>query len=61
MAWPHRLTHRLIHNDNEHRPIRPYQSDIVRSALFNNTLVSLPTGLGALPAVAVSILTYCGD
>lgn len=26
------------------RPIRDYQFDIVTTALFNNTLVSLPTG-----------------
>lgn len=27
------------------RPVRDYQFEIVKTALFNNTLVSLPTGV----------------
>jgi hypothetical protein len=30
-------------------PKRDYQLNIVREALFKNTLVALPTGLGAFP------------
>lgn len=37
---------------------RQYQYDIVRSALFNNTLVCLPTGLGKTFIAAAVILNY---
>lgn len=37
---------------------RRYQYDIVKSALFNNTLVCLPTGLGKTFIAAAVILNY---
>lgn len=40
------------------RPIRDYQFNIVRKALFNNTLVCLPTGLGKTFVAAVVMFNY---
>ena len=40
------------------RPIRDYQFNIVRKALFNNTLVCLPTGLGKTFVAAVVMYNY---
>lgn len=37
------------------REIREYQSDIVRKALFQNTLVCLPTGLGAFSRISICL------
>ncbi|KAG8222929.1 hypothetical protein J437_LFUL000223, partial [Ladona fulva] len=39
-------------------PIRKYQLDIVHSALFDNTLVSLPTGLGKTFIAAVIMYNF---
>lgn len=39
-------------------PVRDYQANIVRSALFHNTLVSLPTGLGKTFIAAVVMYNY---
>jgi ERCC4-related helicase len=39
-------------------PIRKYQQDIVEKCLFNNTLVSLPTGLGKTLIAAVVMYNY---
>ncbi|CAK7235725.1 3'-5' DNA helicase [Sporothrix bragantina] len=39
-------------------PIRDYQFSIVRSSLFNNTLVALPTGLGKTFIAATVILNF---
>ncbi|KAJ3337557.1 hypothetical protein HDU93_000848 [Gonapodya sp. JEL0774] len=39
-------------------PVRSYQIDIVRRSLFQNTLVSLPTGLGKTFIAAVVILNH---
>ncbi|KAF6204036.1 hypothetical protein GE061_002376 [Apolygus lucorum] len=39
-------------------PIRQYQAAIVRSALFKNTLVSLPTGLGKTFIAAVVMYNF---
>lgn len=40
------------------KPPRQYQRDIVRTALFYNTLVSLPTGLGKTLIAAVVMYNY---
>jgi Fanconi anemia group M protein len=39
-------------------PVREYQLDICRKALFSNTLVCLPTGLGKTLIAAVMIYNY---
>ncbi|XP_046398498.1 uncharacterized protein LOC124165234 isoform X2 [Ischnura elegans] len=39
-------------------PVRKYQLDIVHSALFDNTLVSLPTGLGKTFIAAVVMYNF---
>ncbi|KAI9308611.1 P-loop containing nucleoside triphosphate hydrolase protein [Cunninghamella echinulata] len=39
-------------------PIRGYQFNIVKKALFNNTLVALPTGLGKTLIAAVVMYNY---
>jgi fanconi anemia group M protein len=39
-------------------PIRKYQQDIVEKALFQNTLVSLPTGMGKTLIAAVVMYNY---
>lgn len=39
-------------------PIREYQKSIVSKALFNNTLVCLPTGLGKTFIAAVVMYNY---
>ena len=39
-------------------PVRQYQVDIVHQALFRNTLVSLPTGLGKTLIAAVVMYNY---
>ena len=39
-------------------PIRDYQFSIVKSGLFNNTLVALPTGLGKTFIAATVMLNY---
>lgn len=39
-------------------PVRQYQFDIVRSCLFDNTLVSLPTGLGKTFIAAVVMYNF---
>ncbi|CAG9860162.1 unnamed protein product [Phyllotreta striolata] len=39
-------------------PIRDYQFNIIQKALFNNTLVSLPTGLGKTFIAAVIMFNY---
>lgn len=39
-------------------PVREYQENIVRTALFKNTLVSLPTGLGKTFIAAVVMYNY---
>ncbi|AEO65838.1 uncharacterized protein THITE_36500 [Thermothielavioides terrestris NRRL 8126] len=39
-------------------PIRDYQFSIVKNALFNNTLVALPTGLGKTFIAATVMLNY---
>ncbi|KAG8267289.1 hypothetical protein J6590_054686 [Homalodisca vitripennis] len=39
-------------------PIRKYQKSIIHSALFHNTLVSLPTGLGKTFIAAVVMYNY---
>lgn len=38
--------------------IRQYQLDISKTALFNNTLVCLPTGLGKTLIAAVVMFNY---
>lgn len=40
------------------KPLRSYQLNIVKKALFNNVLVALPTGLGKTFIAAVVILNY---
>ena len=39
-------------------PVRQYQFDIVKSALFQNTLVALPTGLGKTFIAAVVMFNF---
>lgn len=39
-------------------PVRQYQLQIVTQALFNNTLVALPTGLGKTLIAAVVMYNY---
>ncbi|KAJ3375664.1 hypothetical protein GGF31_002867 [Allomyces arbusculus] len=39
-------------------PVRDYQINIVQKALFNNTLVSIPTGLGKTLIAAVVMLNF---
>ena len=40
------------------RPLRDYQYEIVEKALFNNTMVVLPTGLGKTFIAAVVMYNY---
>jgi len=47
-----------IYPVNPHHPKRRYQCDITRTALFHNTLVSLPTGLGKTLIAAVVMYNY---
>ncbi|KAD4981721.1 hypothetical protein E3N88_18392 [Mikania micrantha] len=42
----------------EHPPVREYQVSITKTALFSNTLVSLPTGLGKTLIAAVVMYNY---
>ncbi|XP_063977852.1 uncharacterized protein LOC135162866 [Diachasmimorpha longicaudata] len=42
----------------ENLPVRKYQFSIVKTALFNNTLVCLPTGLGKTFIAAVVMYNY---
>lgn len=42
----------------ENVPVRDYQASITRTALFANTLVSLPTGLGKTLIAAVVMYNY---
>ncbi|KAK9075561.1 hypothetical protein SSX86_003886 [Deinandra increscens subsp. villosa] len=42
----------------EHPPVRDYQVSITETALFSNTLVSLPTGLGKTLIAAVVMYNY---
>lgn len=39
-------------------PVRDYQFAITRTALFSNTLVALPTGLGKTLIAAVVMFNY---
>lgn len=47
-----------IYPVNPNHPKRAYQCDIARTALFHNTLVSLPTGLGKTLIAAVVMYNY---
>ena len=47
-----------IYPVNPKYPIRKYQLEITRKALFHNTLVSLPTGLGKTLIAAVVMYNY---
>lgn len=47
-----------IYPQNDHFPTRIYQKDITETALFHNTLVSLPTGLGKTLIAAVVLYNY---
>lgn len=42
----------------ENIPVRDYQLSITRTALFSNTLVALPTGLGKTLIAAVVMYNY---
>lgn len=39
-------------------PVRDYQFNITKTALFSNTLVALPTGLGKTLIAAVVMYNY---
>lgn len=39
-------------------PVRDYQLNITKTALFSNTLVALPTGLGKTLIAAVVMYNY---
>jgi ERCC4-related helicase len=47
-----------IYPENPNHPSRKYQEEIVRTALVDNTLVSLPTGLGKTLIAAVVMYNY---
>jgi len=50
--------HKYIYPVNPNHERRLYQVDITRTALFHNTLVSLPTGLGKTLIAAVVLYNY---
>lgn len=47
-----------VYPTSDKYPVRTYQRDIVEKALFTNTLVSLPTGLGKTFIAAVVMFNY---
>lgn len=47
-----------VYPASDHHPVRDYQLDICKQALFMNTLVCLPTGLGKTLIAAVVMYNY---
>jgi hypothetical protein len=55
---PHDIVKEWIYPADEKYPKRQYQIEISESAMFNNTLVSLPTGLGKTLIAAVVLYNF---
>ena len=54
----HNAVKTWIYPKSAQHPVRPYQLSICQEALFKNTLVCLPTGLGKTLIAAVVMYNY---
>ncbi|GAA5992185.1 hypothetical protein JCM10908_001809 [Rhodotorula pacifica] len=60
IKWPpdERAAQTFVYPVQADKPLRSYQLNIIQRALFDNTLVSLPTGLGKTFIAAVVMLNF---